>query len=224
MTLFIIQLSDKVLCCTGHTLTGNLGSQKIRCTTPVLQGRISDTLDDFERIKAPQVAQMDSQMESTNSCEVKVFSKDHIAKLLTTKDIHKDTNARVLPLPLEAGSVIVPALLSPSTPSKPNEIHDITTVLSCKRQAEESDYEYSVKVIKWLELRGFIDEYFRIKFLTWFSLKATKRERRVVSVFVDTLIDDPTSLAGQLVHTFMDEICHDRKFDQQHSFCSRSSN
>lgn len=70
----------------------------------------------------------------------------------------------------------------------------------------EKDYEYHVKVIRWLESNGHIQTKFRMKFLTWFSLRATQSERKVVSVFVDTLIEDPPSLAGQLVDTFAEGI------------------
>lgn len=93
--------------------------------------------------------------------------------------------------------------------------------LGCKKQNDESAYEYSVRVIKWLEHEGHLDEDFRVKFLTWFSLKATMQERRVVNVFVDALIDDPPSLADQLIHTFMDEICSEQKPVPPLGFCTR---
>ncbi|CAN6448172.1 unnamed protein product [Victoria cruziana] len=70
----------------------------------------------------------------------------------------------------------------------------------------EGDYEYCVKVIRRLECEGHVEKNFRVKFLTWFSLRATPQERRIVSVFVDTLIDDPSGLAGQLVDTFSEGI------------------
>ncbi|VFQ74215.1 unnamed protein product [Cuscuta campestris] len=81
-----------------------------------------------------------------------------------------------------------------------------------KRQEEEGKevakgYEYSVGVIKKLESEGHIETDFRVKFLTWFSLKATAQERMVVGIFIDTFIDDLSSLAGQLMHTFMDKLC-----------------
>ncbi|PKA65430.1 Protein vernalization insensitive 3 [Apostasia shenzhenica] len=77
-----------------------------------------------------------------------------------------------------------------------------------KREVKsEEDYEYCVKVIRWLECRGHMESSFRVKFLTWLSLRATPQERRVVSVFIDTLVDDPGSLAGQLVDSFSDAIC-----------------
>ncbi|KAL7585647.1 protein VERNALIZATION INSENSITIVE 3 [Lactuca sativa] len=72
---------------------------------------------------------------------------------------------------------------------------------------KKNEYEYAVGVIKSLEDDGFLSKDFRVKFLTWFSLKATMQQRRVVNVFVDALIDDPPSLAEQLLDTFSDEIC-----------------
>ncbi|VFQ70211.1 unnamed protein product [Cuscuta campestris] len=70
----------------------------------------------------------------------------------------------------------------------------------------EKGFEYYVKVIRWLECSGRIGTGFREKFLTWYSLRASPQEVRVVKAFVDTLIDDPDSLAGQLVHSFSDLI------------------
>jgi hypothetical protein len=102
------------------------------------------------------------------------------------------------------------AAVPPATPSKSNEMRQLTG-LNCRKRVKENDYEYSVRVVKWLEHQGHIDEVFRVKFLTWFSLKANQQERRVVSAFIDALIDDPASLADQLIHTFTDEICCDQK-------------
>ncbi|CAA0837351.1 VIN3-like protein 2 [Striga hermonthica] len=69
---------------------------------------------------------------------------------------------------------------------------------------EKKDFEYYVKVIRRLESDGYIQTAFRQKFLTWYSLRATSREVRVVRVFVDTFLEDPESLAGQLVDAFSD--------------------
>lgn len=81
-----------------------------------------------------------------------------------------------------------------NTTGKPVDIDHKDELTSC------------VKVIRWLECKGYIEANFRLKFLTWFSLGATQHERRLVSVFVDALIDDPVSLAGQLHDTFSDAI------------------
>ncbi|RWR82619.1 VIN3-like protein 2 isoform X1 [Cinnamomum micranthum f. kanehirae] len=85
----------------------------------------------------------------------------------------------------------------------------------------ERNYEYCVKVIRWLECEGHIQKSFRVKFLTWFSLRATPQERRVVSVYVDTLIDDPSSLAGQLVDTFSEGICNKRPLPGPSGVCMK---
>jgi len=85
----------------------------------------------------------------------------------------------------------------------------------------EGEYEYCVKVLRWLECEGHIETSFRVKFLTWFSLRATPQERRIVSVFVDTLIDDPGSLAGQLVDTFLEAVCSKRPPPVPTGFCMK---
>ncbi|KAG0473511.1 hypothetical protein HPP92_014892 [Vanilla planifolia] len=88
--------------------------------------------------------------------------------------------------------------------------------------AVEGDYEYCVRVVRWLECNGHIESNFRVKFLTWFSLRASAQEKRVVNVFVDTLIDDPGSLAGQLVDTFSDAVCGRRPpTTVPNGFCTR---
>ncbi|KAH7352969.1 hypothetical protein KP509_19G072900 [Ceratopteris richardii] len=79
-------------------------------------------------------------------------------------------------------------------------------------------YEYCVKMIRLLECEGFLKEDFRMKFLTWFSLKASEHEKRVVSVFIDTLQDNPSSLAGQLVDTFSDIITAKRHHAMTNGF------
>lgn len=67
----------------------------------------------------------------------------------------------------------------------------------------DKDFEYYVKVVRWLECGDHIDKTFRQKFLTWYSLRATPQDVRIVNAFVDTLIEDPVSLAGLLVDTLM---------------------
>ncbi|KAL5977754.1 hypothetical protein ACLOJK_036762 [Asimina triloba] len=74
----------------------------------------------------------------------------------------------------------------------------------------ERDYAYSVKIVRWLECEGHVEKNFRVKFLTWFSLWATPQERKIVRVYIETLIDDPPSLAGQLVDTFSEGIYRKR--------------
>lgn len=130
-------------------------------------------------------------------------------RLQLGKDVKKNKNDG-----LSLGS------FSPPTPCNSSGMQE-ESGLYYKKQIEESDYEFSVRVVKWLEHEGHIDEDFRVKFLTWFSLKATMHERRVVNVFVDALIDDPTSLSEQLVDTFMDKICCEQKRAPWHGVCTK---
>ncbi|CAI8619814.1 unnamed protein product [Vicia faba] len=74
----------------------------------------------------------------------------------------------------------------------------------------DENFEYCVKVIRWLECEGHIKQEFRLKLLTWFSLRSTEQERRVVNTFIQTLMDDPSSLAGQLVDSFSDIVSSKR--------------
>ena len=67
----------------------------------------------------------------------------------------------------------------------------------------------TVKTIRWLECEGYINQEFRLKLLTWFSLRSMEQERRVVNTFIQNLIDDPSSLAG-LVDSFSDIISSKR--------------
>jgi hypothetical protein len=72
-----------------------------------------------------------------------------------------------------------------------------------KRPTElDDDYEHCVKVIRSLECKGHIETDFRMKFLTWLSLRSTENEHRVVSTFIKTLINEPSSLAEQLIDSF----------------------
>ncbi|KAL6532828.1 hypothetical protein OROGR_013788 [Orobanche gracilis] len=85
----------------------------------------------------------------------------------------------------------------------------------------DKDFEYYVKAVRWLECDGYIETGFRKKFLTWYSLRATPQEVRVVKVFIETFIEDPESLAGQLVDTFSDVISHKRCSRVPAGFCMR---
>ncbi|XWS52213.1 hypothetical protein CRYUN_Cryun11dG0047800 [Craigia yunnanensis] len=85
----------------------------------------------------------------------------------------------------------------------------------------DMDFEHCVKVIRWLECEGHIEKNFRQKFLTWYSLRATPQEVRIVKVFVDTFITDPASLAEQLVDTFSDSISSKRSSVVPAGFCMK---
>ncbi|KAL3819556.1 hypothetical protein ACJIZ3_005461 [Penstemon smallii] len=112
----------------------------------------------------------------------------------------------------------------PVTPCK------LENVSSSKKRSEESrdeecngigdkDFEYYVKAIRCLECDGHIETTFRQKFLTWYSLRATTQEVRIVKVFIDTFIEDPESLAGQLVDAFSDVVSNKRCSKVRAGFC-----
>ncbi|TKY44670.1 VIN3 protein 1 [Spatholobus suberectus] len=107
------------------------------------------------------------------------------------------------------------------------ETHDCDSTLINESPLRASDgsfsldenFEYCVKVIRLLECQGHIKQEFRLKLLTWFSLRSTEQERRVVNTFIQTLIDDPSSLAGQLVDSFSDIISNKRP---RNGFCNKA--
>lgn len=90
--------------------------------------------------------------------------------------------------------------------------------LSCVSGELDDNYEYCIKVIRWLECGGHIENNFRMKLLTWFSLRSTEQERRVVVTFIRTLIEEPHSLAGQLLDSFSEIINCKRA---RNGFCSK---
>lgn len=82
----------------------------------------------------------------------------------------------------------------------------------------DDNYEYCVKVIRWLECLGHIEKDFRMKFLTWFSFRSTEQERWVVITFIRTLVEEPSCLAGQLLDTFFEIVNCKRP---RNGFCSK---
>lgn len=85
----------------------------------------------------------------------------------------------------------------------------------------DRDFEHYVKVIRWLECEGHIEKNFRQKFLTWYSLRASQQEVKIVKVFVDTFIEDPASLAEQLVDTFSECISSKKPTTMPPGFCMK---
>lgn len=85
----------------------------------------------------------------------------------------------------------------------------------------DKDFEYYVKLIRWLECEGHIEKNFRQKFLTWYSLRATAQEVRIVKAFVDNFIEDPSALAEQLVDTFSECISSKKICAVPTGFCMK---
>ncbi|KAF0927950.1 hypothetical protein E2562_037053 [Oryza meyeriana var. granulata] len=88
--------------------------------------------------------------------------------------------------------------------------------LARPRELDE-DFEYCVQMIRSLECKGHIENDFRMKFLTWFSLRSTENDRRVVTTFIKTLINEPSGLAEQLIDSFGEAINCKR---QRNGFCN----
>ncbi|KAI3790207.1 hypothetical protein L2E82_03076 [Cichorium intybus] len=76
----------------------------------------------------------------------------------------------------------------------------------------DENFEYCVKIIRWLECQGYIKQEFRLKLLTWFSLRSTEQERRVVNTFIQTLIDDPCGIEKRVFFFSIGEIDVERYF------------
>ncbi|XP_021764455.1 VIN3-like protein 1 [Chenopodium quinoa] len=70
----------------------------------------------------------------------------------------------------------------------------------------DGNFEFCIKTMRFLECHGYIKPEHRLKLLTWFSLRSTEQDRRVVHTYIQTIVDDPKSLAGQLFDSFGDVI------------------
>lgn len=64
------------------------------------------------------------------------------------------------------------------------------------------EFEDCVGVLRQLELAGYVDTEFRLKFLTWYGLHANSDKKNLVEAFVNKLVEDPKALADQLICTF----------------------
>lgn len=181
-----------------------LGVQEVNWVTPPVQTSYKSGSDN---------ATIDTTLmhaESMSSTDHKLTTYD--PKPCSLNDIESQANASpVSPLPKMHIPLASPLSSAPATPCQTNGSKEVQ--LRGIGQVKVSDYEYSVGIIKKLEHEGLIETDFRVKFLTWFSLKATTQERKVVRVFIDTFVDDHSSLAEQLMDTFMDEICMEQKVD-----------
>lgn len=211
--------STKYFCKVSLTSgTGVFGVWESKWITPASDSSSAAAKVKHRKRERAKISQVHSHVESTNSSSLKLASSERRANLsLSLANVKKSKHEGLYSLP---PPLLSPKSISPSTPCKSDGMRQ-KLASCCEKKPEESDYDYSVRVVKWLEHKGHIDEHFRVKFLTWFSLKATMQERRVVSVFVDAFIDDPPSLAGQLIHTFMDEIGCEQKQAPGNGFCTR---
>ncbi|XP_026401445.1 VIN3-like protein 2 [Papaver somniferum] len=164
--------------------------------------------------------QQNSQWGSTNSSDNKLAYSDEHSKLCSSEDINKSDDCHVLDNTKDSVPIVSSTSAPPPTPYKSDGIHE-PSGCGGKKHNSESNYEHCARIIRWLEREGHMKKEFRVKFLTWFSLKATMQDIRVVTAYVDTLIDEPSSLADQIVDTFTDKICKEhKKPHHQNGFCT----
>ncbi|KAJ7541523.1 hypothetical protein O6H91_10G064000 [Diphasiastrum complanatum] len=78
------------------------------------------------------------------------------------------------------------------------------------RSKSDDFFEFWVKIVRWLECEGHLGAHFRMRFLSWLGLRATEREKRVITAFFNSMLDDPTSLAEQLMDTFQEIVTKPR--------------
>ncbi|XP_074563501.1 VIN3-like protein 2 [Curcuma longa] len=213
--------------CVTEGLIGNSGQCSTRNSDSayISEEFISVSKKEQDVAELPTaLIQSDSQKGSTNTSdnnhapELPKFSHTNHRKVLPSEDASDNNNERHLTPP----SSLVPFACTKRTLLEPCEakIND-TPDSASKKESAEGQYEYCVKVIRWLECEGHMEKEFRVKFLTWFSLKATPQERRVVSAFIDVLIDEPASLVAQLMDAFMDGICTKEKPLLHKGLCTR---
>ncbi|XP_015696220.1 VIN3-like protein 2 isoform X1 [Oryza brachyantha] len=166
--------------------------------------------------KQRRAIQYDSPSTNSSENNVSVDLYPKRAKFARLDGASDNDESQLLPT-----SEVLPFVSSNSSlsevPSKPDWLSS-TPDSVCKNHVERQ-YEYSVKVIRWLEHEGHMDKDFRVKFLTWFSLKASAQERRIVNAFIDALISEPASLVAQLIDAFLEVVCSKEKPSQPNGGC-----
>ncbi|KAF8084155.1 hypothetical protein N665_0732s0013 [Sinapis alba] len=64
------------------------------------------------------------------------------------------------------------------------------------------ELEDCVRVLRQLELSGYVETNFRLKFLTWYGLHANADKKNLVKALVNEMDKHPRALAEQLIQTF----------------------
>jgi len=202
--------------CEAKCSTRNLDRGSSQCSTQNSESMcVKEDVPQYQKKesnvqKPPRAIEYESPKGSTNSSENNESPERHYKRAKIARlDGASDNDESQLP----PTSEIVPFTSSNSSPSEaPNKPDWLSSTpdSACKNHVERQ-YEYCVKVIRWLEHGGHMDKELRVKFLTWFSLKASAKDRRIVSAFVDVFISDPASLVAQLMDAFRDAVCSNEK-------------
>lgn len=202
--------------------TKEIGKWEARCIT-ANSGPILALLGKGQRMdgKMHPDSHKGSMNSSDNNRSPKLSKSHHKnrPKVLQLERI-SDNSVNHFPPMKDIVPYVSSASVPPETPCK-DDRHINSLDSANKKETAEREYEYCVKVIRWLECEGYMEKEFRVKFLTWFSLKSTARERRVVSAFIDVLIDEPECLVAQLIDAFMDGICNKEKQVEQKGIQTR---
>ncbi|KAL4554512.1 hypothetical protein LXL04_039343 [Taraxacum kok-saghyz] len=182
---------------------------KVETTTPREFGTSYEI--EFQTTEIEKIHTNSSSLSNPSSVEDENTTKE-VAAIDADNDINniienspketlKSTSGKLLPITPSKNET-----LKSSEKEKQQQDGSSSKKINGEEGGEDRDFGYYVKVIRYLECEGHIDTGFRKKFLTWYSLKASEQEVRIVKVFVDALMEDPPSLAGQLVDTFSDVI------------------
>ncbi|KAL3838935.1 hypothetical protein ACJIZ3_023526 [Penstemon smallii] len=111
-------------------------------------------------------------------------------------------NLTVTELGLSSGFKVYNTMIDLNVPPVPHLSEVPHEFDATKKNGLGDNFEKIVKTICCLEREGHINEVFRKKFLTWFTLKAGDQERRIICAFQQAMADTPTILADQLKDTF----------------------
>ncbi|KAF2299796.1 hypothetical protein GH714_003458 [Hevea brasiliensis] len=132
--------------------------------TPTSNGHSVTALGEYREEEKPMITQIESQLKSTNSRNIKVTSmgtrrKDYAHCLHPWRLFHQQALDHFLRKHL----------------LNPVECDKCQVLVYIK---QESAYEYPVRVVKWLKLEGHIEEDFRVKFLTWFQSESNNSREK----------------------------------------------
>ncbi|XP_010525725.1 PREDICTED: VIN3-like protein 2 [Tarenaya hassleriana] len=180
-------------------------------------GEDSPSTEDNNTVKRPSL-EPDSditQIERNNSSEEQLELKEVVpdTPVPVSRDLvsNRNTSETSLPItPFRSDQIknrqgrTGKSKTSVENASTSKQKGDVTNGEHSANCGSDSSFEHCVKIMRQLECSGHIEKSFRRKFLTWYSLRARPQEIRVVKIFIDTFVDDPSALAEQLVDTFSD--------------------
>ncbi|XP_010535995.1 PREDICTED: VIN3-like protein 1 [Tarenaya hassleriana] len=117
---------------------------------------------------------------------------------------------------ITVGNVTTTDFLKNMAENSKDDGHESNTNLSgqplpLSQPREDENLEHCIRMIRKLEREGHISSDFRLKFLTWFCLRSSQYQCRLVRLFIDAFAEDPDQLAKQLAHSFPDIVSPSKK-------------